>query len=705
MAPQDPTDKPDPRELHVSTKGVILHMQETDKTLGQIRLELVLLQKRLAELEALEAKHAQVEKDLTDTREELQELLTASPAVIYRCEPTEPYRTTFMGRNVKRQLGYEPDVFTDDPRFWADRIHPEDAPTVFAGLSGLGETGTREHEYRFLHVDGSCRWILDELRLVRDDTGNPLHIVGSRIDITDRKQVDRLLQERERFLSNVFSSIQDGISILDRDLKILQVNPTMEQWYAHAMPLRGKKCFQAYHGRDAPCQICPTRQTLETGKASYEIVPKTGPGRRGVGWLDLYSFPLFDGSTGELRGVIEYVRDITDRKKAEDQLRQSQKMDAVGRLAGGISHDLNNLLTAIAAYADLILMDVQETSPLSLQAAEIKHAVEQAASLTGQLLAFSRKQVLQPKVLDLNGVVGHMEGMLRRLIGEHIELDITLGADIGRVKADPGQLEQVILNLLLNARDAMPSGGNLTLETADVTLEAQSAGERMGLDPGPYVLLAVKDTGCGMDEEVQSKIFEPFFTTKERNQGTGLGLSTVFGIVRQSKGGISVFSKPGQGTTFKVFLPRVTDAATEPEPKPSRSLVGSETVLLVEDETAIRKAIRQALQKSGYRILEAPNPGEAILISEQHTGLIHLMLTDVVMPRMSGPDLAERLEPWHPEMKVLYMSGHAEKESLKEEILPSGAAFLRKPFAIQDLLGQVRRVLDEPRRRKAASEW
>jgi PAS domain S-box-containing protein len=511
------------------------------------------------------------------------------------------------------------------------------------------------------------------------------------------------LEERERFLSNVFSSIQDGISILDKDLNIIRVNPTMERWYSHAMPLRDKKCYLAYHDRDMACEVCPTRRTLDTGKAAYEVVPKTGPGGKRVGWLDLYSFPLFDSASGQLKGVIEYVRDITDRKKAEDELHQSQKMEAVGRLAGGISHDLNNLLTAIATYADLLMMDLPEANAARVQVSEIKNTVEQAAALTSQLLAFSRKQVLQAKVLDLNEIVGSMEGLLKRLIGEDMELEIRKAGEPGRVKADPGQLEQVILNLVVNARDAMPQGGLLTVETDNPTLDETHAREAMGIGPGPYVMLTVTDTGCGMDEAVQSHIFEPFFTTKERHKGTGLGLSTVFGIVKQSKGGISVSSQPGRGTTVRVYLPRVMEApvAAQPEPGPVRSLTGTETVLLVEDEPSIRKAVREALQRSGYRILEAPNPGEAILISEQHTGFIHLMLTDVVMPRMSGPDLVERLSPWHPEMKVLYMSGRIEKDTPDEEVLPRGAAFLRKPFAIQGLLEQVRQVLDTPKGRNA----
>jgi two-component system, cell cycle sensor histidine kinase and response regulator CckA len=677
-------------------------MQDREKTPVELVRELAVLRERLAASETREARHTQVETALTETRKELEELLTASPTVIYRSEPSGSYAVTFVGKNVKRQLGYEPHEFTKDPRFWADRIHPEDAPRVLAGLSDLCEKELQAHEYRFLHKDGSYRWILDEVRLVRNASGGPSHVVGSRTDITNQKDVDRLLQERERFLSNVFSSIQDGISVLDTDLTILRVNPTMERWYTHAMPLVGKKCFLAYHGREEACETCPTRRTLKTKQAAYEVVPKTGVGGKVVGWLDLYSFPLFDSSTGRLNGVIEYVRDITDRKRAEDHLRQSQKMEAIGRLAGRISHDLNNLLTAIGTYADLLLLDIPRANSLSLQAMEIRNAVEQAASLTRQLLAFSRKQVLQPRVIDPNAIVDSMEGMLRRLLGESIELDILAGADVGHVKADPGQLEQVILNLTLNARDAMPKGGKLTLETADVYLDEEQARGGIDVAPGPYVMLTVADTGCGMDEEIQSHVFEPFFTTKERDKGTGLGLATVFGIVRQSRGGIWFHSKVGEGTTFKVYLPRVRDAldATERDRGPATSVLGSETILLVEDETSIRKALRQALQRSGYRILEASNPGEALLISEQHPGFIHLMLTDVVMPRMSGPELAERLESWHPEMKVLYMSGHSEDDILEDEILSAGVAFLRKPFSIQDLLENSRRVLDEPKRGK-----
>jgi len=399
--------------------------------------------------------------------------------------------------------------------------------------------------------------------------------------------------------------------------------------------------------------------------------------------------------------------DITRRKQAEEQrakletqLLQSQKMDAIGRLAGGIAHDINNLLTAISVSVDLMLMDILENDPLRGECNEIKKAVEQTTSMTSQLLAFSSKQILEPKVLDLNEVVRRMQGMLRRLIGEHIELEALPGTDIGQVRADPGQLEQVLMNLVLNARDAMPQGGKLTIETAEVTLGEDYAREHIDAAPGPHVMLTVSDDGDGMDEETQSHIFEPFFTTKEADQGTGLGLSTVFGVVKQSKGHISVSSEPGRGTTFTIYLPSVPDRPDVQEAGRAlpETLRGTETVLLVEDEYAVRRAVRDILQRNGYRVLVASNAGEALLISEQHTGLIHLMLTDVVMPRMSGPDLVERLEPWHPEMKVLYVSGYTGNAIAQHGVQDPGVALLQKPFSVESLLQKVRQVLATPKK-------
>jgi len=391
--------------------------------------------------------------------------------------------------------------------------------------------------------------------------------------------------------------------------------------------------------------------------------------------------------------------DVTDRKRIEEQFLQAQKMEAVGRFAAGVSHDLNNLLTAIIAYSDLLTDSLAEYDDLQTYVQEIREAVDKASGLTKQLVSFSRKQVLQPRLLDMNTVVASMEGMLRRLISEDIELVSMLAPDIGLVRADKGQLEQIVLNLAVNARDAMEQGGQLTIETANVNLDATYAGLHMDVTPGPHVMLAVSDSGCGMDEDTRSHMFEPFFTTKEQEKGTGLGLSTVFGIVKQHKGHIWVYSEPGQGTTLKIYFPKIMEEfeTTEEDQVSIGALGGTETVLVVEDDEGVRKAVREILRKSGYKILSAHEPGEAILVAEQHTGLIHLMLSDVVMPRMSGPDLAERLNPWHPEMKILYVSGYADNAIVHHGILDKGLAFLQKPFALEELLQKVRQVLDSPK--------
>jgi PAS domain S-box-containing protein len=437
-------------------------------------------------------------------------------------------------------------------------------------------------------------------------------------------------------------------------------------------------------------------------------------------------FPIRRG--GDIQGVVEFFsRDVLEpdghtiqmmaeiglkvsafleRKQMEEalheneeELRQSQKMEAVGRLAGGIAHDFNNLLTVINGYSELILHRLGPADPIRAELEAIKQAGARAAALTGQLLAFSRRQALQSRVLDLNAVVANMDSMLRRTIGEDIELRTVLQPELGRVKADPGQIEQVILNLAVNARDAMPHGGRLTIETADVELDETQTRRLLTVIPGPHVLLAVSDTGCGMDKETQARIFEPFFTTKEKGKGTGLGLSTVYGIVKQSGGSIWVYSEPGRGTTFKIYLPRVEEPAeaVEPDTAGAPSPGGTETILLVEDEAGVRSLARTALQAYGYTVLEASNGSEALQICERHEGPIHLLVTDVVMPGMSGKELADRLASGRPEIKALYVSGYTDGSIIHHGMLDPSVAFLQKPFSPDALARKAREVLDEKR--------
>jgi PAS domain S-box-containing protein len=390
--------------------------------------------------------------------------------------------------------------------------------------------------------------------------------------------------------------------------------------------------------------------------------------------------------------------DITERRKLEEQLRQSQKMESVGRLAGGIAHDFNNLLTVITGYSELLLGQLGEKLSLRKEVEEIKRAGERAAALTHQLLAFSRQQVLQPKVLDLNEVVSQIEKMLRRLIDESVELRTVLGPGLWKVNADPGQIEQVLVNLVVNARDAMPGGGKITIETANVFLDEEYSRGHLPAQPGSYVMLAISDTGMGMDEETMSQVFEPFFTTKGLGKGTGLGLSTVYGIVKQSMGYIWAYSEPGKGSTFKVYFPRTEDREEAPYKggSPVEELRGENTILVVEDEESIRNLACAVLRRYGYTVLPAGNGEEALRVAGEHEGEISLLLTDVVMPRMGGRELYERIRQQLPGIKVLYMSGYTDDAIVHHGVLEEGTAFLQKPYSPISLVRKVKEVLETP---------
>jgi len=383
-------------------------------------------------------------------------------------------------------------------------------------------------------------------------------------------------------------------------------------------------------------------------------------------------------------------------RQLEDQLRQSQKMEAIGKLAGGIAHDFNNLLTAVSGYAELLQARFAAADPGRVYADEILRSSQRASQLTRQLLAFSRRQVLQPRVLDLNVVVRGVEGLLRRLIGEDIELKASLDPGLGSVKADQGQIEQIIMNLAVNGRDAMARGGTLTIETRNVDLDDAYLQVHGRARRGPHILLSVSDTGCGMDAAVQAHLFEPFFTTKEQGKGTGLGLATVYGIVKQSEGDIWVYSEPGRGSAFKIYLPRV-DAPPEAPPRSPTRLrprKGTETVLLAEDAEVLRRLLREILGQNGYTVLVAGNGEEALRASGDHPGPIHLLVTDMVMPVMSGRELVSRLGPLRPEMKVLYMSGYTEEAIASRGVFGPGTAFLEKPFSPDALVRKIRETLD-----------
>jgi PAS domain S-box-containing protein len=500
----------------------------------------------------------------------------------------------------------------------------------------------------------------------------------------ERRRAEQALHESEERFRATFEQAAVGIAHVSLGGRLLRVNQKLCDILGYSREELVEKSFRDLtHPEDIEADRIYQHQVL-TGASATSYIEKRYIRKDGSSiWANL-TLSLVKKPSGEPNYFISVVEDITQHKSLEAQFQQAQKIEAIGRLSGGVAHDFNNLLIVINGYSDLLLQNfISEGEPARWYVEEIKKAGQRATNLTRQLLAFSRQQVLQPKILNLNEVVADMENMLRHLIGEDIELFTVLGPYLGLVKADPSQLEQVIVNLVVNARGAMPRGGKVIIETSQVELDEIYPPNDVNLPPGSYIMLAVSDTGHGMDTETRSQIFEPFFTTKEMGKGTGLGLASVYGIVKQSGGDIRVFSEPGQGAMFRIYLPCVRDKTRAPEPRldMSEPSGGSEIVLLVEDEEGVRTLARRVLEMSGYTVLEAGYGGEALRLCQQHSEPIHLLLTDIVMPGgLNGRELAERLLRLRPELKVLYMSGYTDETIVPHEIIEPGLFFLQKPF-------------------------
>ncbi len=600
----------------------------------------------------------------------------------------------FASHSIERLLGFTPAELVGHPGF--ERVHPDDLPRVHAALRDIiANPGTPAGlELRWRHKDGSWRYIdgVAVDRLAEPAVGA---IVVNFRDVSERRTAEAALRDSEERYRTLVEGVRDIIFALSPEGTISSLNPAFETitgWRREAWV--GQPFERLVHAEDLPLalellgrvvrgELRPASQfRVRTAKSDYRVG-------------EFSATPQLH--EGRLVGILGIGRDVTERVQLEQQLRQAQKMEAVGRLAGGIAHDFNNILTAITGYADLLLEDLGATDPRRQDADEIHKAADRAAGLTRQLLAFSRQQVLQPTVLEVNKLVSDLEKMLRRLLGEDVALTTQLAPTTGRVKADPGQLEQVIMNLAVNARDAMPNGGKLTLETGNVDLDESYATDHYPARAGPFVMLAVSDTGTGMSEATQAHMFEPFFTTKEKGKGTGLGLATVYGIVKQSGGFIWVYSEVGHGTTFKLYLPRVqelAERASQPAQTPARAARGTETVLVVEDEAPVRSVARQVLERHGYTVLEAPSAEAALDIATRYSGAIHLLLTDVVMPGLNGRELATRLADLRPDARVIFMSGYTDDAVTRHGVLEPGSAYVQKPFTPDAIARKVREVLD-----------
>ncbi|HUZ46323.1 MAG TPA: PAS domain S-box protein [Terriglobia bacterium] len=601
-----------------------------------------------------------------------------------------PAHRALLGFSDDELLGETPAIYLEGGR---DEFGRE-MDNLLQGGSYRGETRCKTKSATWVFVEVSAA-------IIRNEVGDILGYVIFKHDITARKQTEGALQESEERFTAFMDNSPVVAFMRDEQGRYVYVNRAFEHLVKRPWrEIVGKTPFDIWSAETAG-ELFETDKDVLTSGRPLELYEKTSlPGGETKEWLAI-KFPFQNRLSNRLVGCVAI--DATERKSLEEQLRQSQKMEAVGRLAGGVAHDFNNLLTIVSGYCHLLLdsSEVGERERSGIK--EIKKASERAALLTRQLLAFSRKQVLAPRVLDLNAVISNLEKMLRRLIGEDVELVTIPCAELGRVKVDPGQVEQIIMNLAVNARDAMPKGGQVIIETANVDLDESYVHSHVPCQPGKYVMLTVSDTGSGMDIETQKHIFEPFFTTKGKGKGTGLGLATVYGIVKQSGGFIWVYSEVGHGSTFKIYLPRTLERGesadvAQPQADPLR---GTETILLVEDEEALRIMVRGILISHGYRVMEASNGIEALTLSGQYRDPIHLLLSDVVMPQMSGRELAKRLGRLRPDTKVLYVSGYTDEAIVHSKMLGPNSDFLQKPFTPGTLTRKVRDVLDGRQESKA----
>ena len=609
-------------------------------------------------------------------------LINQSNDAIFIVDP-ETAAILYVNDKARSNLGYPGDVLLGMKiHEFAANVKSDQEWTAWVGRVKAAGSAFIETEQR--RKDGSRLPVEVNVRFVTLAGGEFMISVAR--DITERKQAEKSLREERNKLEAVMSAIGDGITVQDREFRILYQNaPHREKQGDHA----GEFCYRAYQHRDQICKGCLLVTCFADGRVHRRETSAVT--EQGTLHMEVSASPLRDAE-GRIVGGIEVVRDITERKSLEEQLLHAQKMEAVGQLASGVAHDFNNILTAIIGYANLLQMEAKDGGPGRPYIDQVLASAERASKLTRSLLTFSRKQTMQMKALDLNGIVRGIDKLLRPLMGEDIELRTVLAASALTVMADSGQIEQVLMNLASNARDAMPQGGRVTIKTSLADIDPDEAGGQRG---GRSVLLSVTDTGTGMDKETQKRIFDPFFTTKEQGRGTGLGLAMAYGIVRQHQGTIQVSSKPGSGTTFTIALPYHAAAPNPERPAVAPLPGGNETVLLVEDEAVVRRLLKLVLEYAGYAVVEAADGEEGFARFLEHQGVIRLVLTDVIMPKKNGRELYESISAVRPGIKALFMSGYSAEIMQSRGIPDQGTHYLPKPVAPDTLLRKIRTMLDE----------
>ena len=599
-------------------------------------------------------------------------------------------------------LGMEPSNTPVKTDVFFKRVHPDDRKELRRKVkAAIKRKGYFEHEFRIVRPDGKICWIAGRGEVVLGG-GEEKHtqMFGVNYDISEHKRYEEELEKTNYLLETVLNSIPQGVFWKDRNSIYMGSNDLVAEMagFSNASDIVGKSDYQLPNvpSEQAELYIEKDREVMESGipQSGIEYISNHPDGRQI--WLETSKVPLRD-TAGEIVGVLGTWTDITEKRRLEEQLRQSQKMEAFGQLAAGVAHDFNNLLTVITGYSDILLMNLADDDPRRSAVLSIGDAADRAAALTRQLLAFSRLTVLDPRVTGLNTIVDEMDQILRRLTGENIIFEKRLTKDLWPVKVDQSQIGQVLLNLVINARDAMPEGGTLTIETRNIDLSDVDAAKLADVEPGNYVMLAVSDTGTGIPESDLNRIFEPFFTTKGAGKGTGLGLAVVHGIIKQSGGSILVESEKGKGSVFKVYLPAVTEVDTSVIKHKTAvgSNNGNETILLVEDEAAVRSYAKYALEQCGYHVIEAASGAEALEIANDRGGEIDLLLTDMVMPGIDGRRLAEELTARFEHVKVMFVSGYTGDAAIRQRILKEHMAFLQKPYSPSALAAKVREVLDE----------